>query len=136
MVNISRGGVLLETQVRLRPQMKIVLKLVTTEGVVKLEGTILRSSISSLQGPPRYQTAIAFVHPFLMLDDLSAALAESEESAAEPPEAIAPPIIDVDGDPAFLGLGSGCTINEESPVLTVVAQEGVSLQDLFKLNDW
>jgi hypothetical protein len=136
-VNISRGGVLLETEVRLRPQMKIFLKLVTTEGVVKMEGIILRSSISSLQGSPRYQTAIAFVHPFHMLDDLSAALAESAEQTEElSSETTEPVIIDPSGDQPPIQLGSGSTINEESPILTVVAQDGISLQDMFKLNDW
>ena len=136
-VNISRGGILLETEVRLRPQMKIFLKLVTTEGVIKMEGTILRSSISSLNGPPRYQTAVSFLHPFHMLDDLSAAMAESAEKTGEPSsETIEPPIIDVDGEQPILQLDSGSTIIDESPILTVVAQDGISLRDMFKLNDW
>ncbi|MBN1568503.1 MAG: PilZ domain-containing protein [Acidobacteria bacterium] len=135
-VNISRGGILLETEVRLRPQMKIFLKLVTTEGVVKMEGHVLRSSISSLKGTPRYQTAIAFVHPFHMLDDLSAALKESEEENGLSSETNEPPILITDAEVPVVQLDSGDIIKEESPILTVVAQDGISLQDMFKLNDW
>ena len=138
MVNISRGGILLETEVRLRPQMKIFLKLVTTEGVVKMEGHILRSSISSLQGTPRYQSAISFEHPFHMLDDLSADLEESEEQTEElTSESTAPAMIDIGSNQPLMPPDPGGSIfNEESAILTVVAQDGVSLQDMFKLNDW
>jgi hypothetical protein len=137
-VNISRGGILLETEVRLRPQMKIFLKLVTTEGVVKMEGHILRSSISSLSGTPRYRSAISFEHPFHMLDDLSADLEESGEQTQElTSESIAPAMIDIGGNQALMPPDPGGSIlNEESAILTVVAQDGVSLQDMFKLNDW
>jgi hypothetical protein len=140
-VNISRGGILLETEVRLRPQMKIFLKLVTTEGVVKMEGHILRSSISSLQGTPRYQSAISFEHPFHMLDDLSADLEDTEESEEQTQgltsESTAPAMIDIGSNQPLMPPDPGGSMyNEESAILTVVAQDGVSLQDMFKLNDW
>jgi hypothetical protein len=67
-VNISRGGILIETETRLRPDFKVVLTLVTTEGVYKRDGTILRSSVSSLNGIPKYRTAIAFKQPFELMD--------------------------------------------------------------------
>jgi hypothetical protein len=90
-----------------------------------------------LRGSPRYQTAVAFVHPFHMLDDLPAALAESAEQAGEPSsETIEPVIVDTGGDQSLMQLDPGSIIDEESPILTVVAQDGISLQDMFKLNDW
>lgn len=79
-IDISRGGLLLETEVRLPPQMKIHLKLITSDGVIKMVGSVLRSSISSLTGVPKYRSAVIFDHPFLMLDDLS------EESLVTPEE--------------------------------------------------
>jgi hypothetical protein len=133
-VNISRGGILLETDVRLRPQMKILLKLVTSDGVVKMEGQILRSSIRSLSGVPRYQSAIAFEHPFHMLDDLSAELEEQKPESL--PESTAPSVTNITHDPPHVELIPGSTWDEDSAVLTVIAQEGMSMRDMFKLNDW
>ena len=133
-VNISRGGILLETDVRLRPQMKIFLKLVTTEGVIKMEGQIIRSSISSLNGVPRYQSAIAFEHPFHMLDDLSAELEEQNQESL--PELTTPSVIDAAADPLPTELIPGSPLDRNSVVLTVIAQEGMSAQDMFDLNDW
>jgi hypothetical protein len=136
-VNISRGGILLETGVCLRPQTKLFLKIATTEGIIKMEGQILRSSISSLKGTPKYQTAIAFTHPFYMLDDLSEAVDESQEqTGGSSSEAVTPAIINMGGDQPFIQPDPGSIISEESPILTVVAEDGISLQDMFKLNDW
>lgn len=70
-VDISREGMLLETEARLRPQMKIQLKLATREGLIKINGCVQRSSIASLKGVPRYQTTIAFENPFRGSDALS-----------------------------------------------------------------
>ena len=133
-LNISRGGILLETEVRLRPQMKILLKLATSDGVIKMEGHILRSSISSLNGVPRYQSAIAFEHPFHMLDDLSAELEEQEQES--PQESTTPSVIDTANDRPPMELIPGSTLDRDSAVLTVIAQDGMSMQDMFELNDW
>ena len=133
-VNISRGGILLETDVRLRPQMKIFLKLVTTDGVIKMEGQIIRSSISSLNGVPRYQSAIAFEHPFHMLDDLSAELEEQKQESL--PESTTPSVIDATSDQLPTELIPGSPLDRDSVVLTVIAQDGMSAQDMFDLNDW
>ena len=133
-VNISRGGILLETDVRLRPQMKILLKLVTTEGVIKMEGQIIRSSISSLNGVPRYQSAIAFEHPFHMLDDLSAELEEQNQES--PPVSTTLSVIDTSGNPLPTEFIPGSRLDGDSVILTVIAQEGMSAQDVFDLNDW
>jgi len=133
-VNISRGGILLETEVRLRPQMKILLKLVTSDGVIKMEGHILRSSISSLNGIPRYQSAIAFEHPFHMLDDLSAELEEQKQESQQ--ESVAHSVTDTTNDQPPMEIIPGISLDGDSAVLTVIAQDGMSLQDMFKLNDW
>jgi hypothetical protein len=134
-IDISRGGMLIETEVRLRPQMKITLKLVTSDGAIKLEGSVLRTSITSLKGAPRYQSAIAFEHPFHMLDDLSekpaAALTEG------PPESNQPPVAEQGSDePASQSVVG--SYDENSAVLTFIAPDipGTSLLEVFKLNDW
>ncbi len=130
-IDISRGGMLLETEVRLRPQMKIHLKLVTSNGIVNLDGTVLRLSITSLKGAPRYQSAIAFQNPFHMLDDLS-----------EKPELVSPETQpEFSQAPAFesseLAASPVLGNNAESPaVLTLVVPDKTFLFEMFKQNDW
>jgi hypothetical protein len=133
-IDISRGGMLLETEVRLRPQMKIHLKLLTIDGLIKLDGSVLRSSITSLKGAPRYQSAIAFDHPFHMLDDLSQDTAAASEAQPESAAALVPeqgsdlplpnPVLD--------------QYDDNSAVMTFVAVDMPSsvLIDMFKQNDW
>lgn len=124
----------METEVRLRPQMKILLKLVTTDGVIKMEGQIIRSSISSLNGVPRYQSAIAFDHPFHMLDDLSAEQEEQKQESQS--ELTSLSVIDAASEQASTELIPDGPSDRDSVVLTVIAQEGMSAQDVFDLNDW
>ena len=133
-INISRGGILLETDVRLRPQMKILLKLVTTDGVIKMEGLIIRSAISSLNGVPRYKSAIAFDHPFHMLDDLSAELEEQKQESL--PESTITSLVDNASNQLSEELIPGRPLDRDSVVLTVIAKEGMSAQGMFKRNDW
>ena len=135
-VNISRGGLLLETEARLRPDLKIMLKLVTTEGVLKMDGLILRSSIYSLKGIPRYRTAIAFKHPFNLLDDFP------DESEKKNQTGYSETITagDLEGaevsPPKQRHPESG--VNTNPAILTVVARDdhGICLQESFSLNDW
>jgi|GEM_PF-3300039 len=135
-VNISRGGILIETETRLRPDFKVMLTLVTTEGVYKRDGTILRSSISSLSGVPKYRTAIAFKQPFELMDvfnDESTDQAHqtySEGRKHETPDK-------VDGNECQQD--SPESEKEKDPaVLTIVASgaNGIHVQESFELNDW
>ncbi len=132
-IDISRGGMLIETEVRLRPQMKIFLRLVTVDGIIKLEGSVVRSSITSLTGAPKYQSAISFEHPFHMLDDIS------EEPAAMPvseplPEAELPqlPIEHSSFQPIW------GQFDEDSSVMTFITPEPqvTDIRDRLKTNDW
>ncbi|MDR0310823.1 MAG: PilZ domain-containing protein [Acidobacteriota bacterium] len=69
-VNISRGGALIETDVRLCPQTKIGFKVQMKDGDFRVTGSVLRSSIKSLKGAPIYQSAIVFENPLTVLDDI------------------------------------------------------------------
>jgi hypothetical protein len=62
-IDISRGGMLIETDARIRPQTKILIKLVTSGGVICMAGHVLRSSVVSLDNGPKYRTAISFENP-------------------------------------------------------------------------
>ncbi len=134
-IDISAGGMLLETELRLRPQMKIMLKLVTSDGVFGVAGSVLRSSISSLKGTIRYQSAIAFDHPLQMLDHLkdepvdelrsttkTEVPAEFQESSAQPIRQAA----------------AGSKTSEDPAILTVSADDvpGKPLHKVYKLNNW
>jgi hypothetical protein len=131
-LDISRGGMLIETEARLRPGIKIYLRLVTSDGVVKLEGSVVRSSITSLAGAPKYQSAVAFEHPFHMLDDFSEELAES--LPAESPEAGISPL---QGENASFQPMWG-QFDENSSVMTIISPDTSlnELQEKLKLNDW
>ena len=86
-IDISREGLLLETEARLRPQMKIQLQLATREGLIKIYGSVQRSSIASLKGVPRYQSTVTFENPSHESEDLSKdpeSASSSEQAAADP----------------------------------------------------
>lgn len=135
-IDISRGGTLIETDVRLRPQMKIMLKVVTTKGAFKIMGTVLRSSIKSLQGVPIYQSAISFENPLTMLDDLE------EKHAADPqPDQRLFPIPDI-FEARDESLSSHVVPENEKDVdpavFMVIAPDGlgISFDESLRLNDW
>jgi hypothetical protein len=67
-INISRGGALLRTMRRLPPSTRIQINLALAGGVVQLTSYVLRSSLSSQNGLPRYQSAVAFDRPLRFLD--------------------------------------------------------------------
>jgi hypothetical protein len=133
-IDISRGGMLIETDVRLRPQMKMYIKLVTTDGVIKLDGSILRSFIVSLKGVPRYQSAIVFDFPFHMLDDMAEDPAEEAKNAQ--PESASPAALDQKADQS--PLQSKAVVSEEdSAFLTLFTDDTLEASlDVLKLNDW
>lgn len=119
-VNISRGGMLLETEMRLRPDLKIVLKAITSKGPLRIEGVILRSAICSLEGGPRYRSAIEFGQPLEMLPEVSALQADAAQ-----------------GDRSSHEEGITDEEGENGPaVLTVIAQDdkGFYLEESFSLN--
>jgi hypothetical protein len=133
-IDISRGGMLIETDVRLRPQMKMDIKLVTTDGVIKLDGSILRSFIVSLKGVPRYQSAIAFDFPFHMLDDIAEDPAEVVKNAQ--PESASPAALDQKADQSP-PQSKAVVSEEDSAFLTLFADDTLEASlETLKLNDW
>ena len=132
-VDISRGGMLLKTDVRLRPQTKIMLRLVTRGGVFKRTGCVLRSSIVSLNGSPVYQAAVAFEDPFPMLDSLMDNPAEQPKKTASKDRADL--IEDKSGLQDIVPDGEGTRV---PAILTVVAKEEceASLRRSLTRNSW
>jgi hypothetical protein len=116
-VNISREGIFLETEVRLPAGTKINLTVVTIEGAIELTGRILRSSISFLKGTPHYHSAVAFDSPLRVLNDLSGKKAGGVQPSV----------------PQSVSSGTSHTGGERS--LTIPVQDG-ALSEMLKLNDW
>ncbi len=67
LINISRGGALIETQKRIPPGSKISLRIVTTEKVYTLNGQILRCYVYEIEKVLTYQCALAFDEDFTLL---------------------------------------------------------------------
>lgn len=85
-VDISREGMVLETDTRLRPDLKVVLKIVTGKDLMRVPGVVLRSAICSLAGGPRYRSAVEFTQPLEVLDEAmipAPATARVEDAAAQ-----------------------------------------------------
>ena len=133
-VNVSRGGLLLETVTRLGPDLKITIKLVTTKGVYEMEGVTLRSSVVSLDGVPRYRTAIIFNDPFDLMDAVYTA---SPEQAGEAEANTSEVSSGTEGQQPQQGDPGNENVKPPA-ILTVVASDakGVCLNESFELNDW
>jgi hypothetical protein len=81
-VNISRGGALLQTNERTALRKMIQLKLDAAEGTMQLSGFVLRSSVSFLKGMPHYQAAIVFDRPLQIFEDLHRSPAGTSKTRA------------------------------------------------------
>ena len=71
-----------------------------------------------------------------MIDDLSAAMAEQAREFQS--EAAAPEMQESCGDPPLMDPDTGCSRPDktEPAILTMIAQDGVSMQEMLNLNDW
>ena len=131
LINISRGGALIETEAHLVPHSSVAIRLVAADAVFLLHGKVLRSRASSFQGSTLlYQSAIAFDKELSILagvqnqPQVNAAPEEASPQACEE-EAIAPPV-----QPG---------IAEEPAVVTIdipVPRRGPDLRQIFGLNNW
>jgi hypothetical protein len=134
--NISRGGALLRTRKRLARATRVQLNLAIEEGVIQLTGLVLRSSIYSPKGMPRFQAAVAFDRPLEILG-----------SQPKPmPDTLQAPV------PKFPPFDMFCSDNCESlcsPILNgdssaiadffaagVCDVQDAALHEMFRLNDW
>jgi hypothetical protein len=134
-IDISQGGTLIETDIRLQPKMKIALKVITTLGAFKITGSVLRSSIASLKGIPIYQSAIIFDNPLTALEDLEAKSAEEMRRAEN--EFLA---LDIEetaecNQPKIVTEGKQ---DLDSAIFKVIAPDGICfpINESFGLNDW
>ncbi|MBP1597528.1 MAG: PilZ domain protein [Acidobacteria bacterium] len=132
LINLSRGGALLESDTRIIPGANICIRLVAADAVFLLRGRVLRSRASQLRGSALvYECAIAFDEEFPLLP-------RSEEEAPNVAEKNPGPSLEeaakaaCDGWPAAAG-------NDPADPLTVtvpVPESGPDLRQIFGLNNW
>jgi hypothetical protein len=127
-VNISRGGALLQTNERAAPHTKIQLNFATSEGVIQLTGFVLRSSVSSPKGMPQFQAAVAFDRPLRVFDEPqepTASMPQSGEFSSGSIELLYKPTEDEESAmiPAFLAIH-------------FCKDKDFAQDETFKLNDW
>jgi hypothetical protein len=132
-LNISRGGMLLETDVRLRPRTRILVQLTTNRGIFETAGNVLRCAIVSLKEGPTYRSAISFENPFHLMDGIGANTAEQYQNAKS--------MATADRDESILRSqpATPCDKTEQDiAILTVVANDACDAtfyQDLMQ-NNW
>jgi hypothetical protein len=122
LVDISRRGVLLETDTRLLPGSPIRIKFVADDANLVLKGCVVRSSVNVVSGEGLvYRTAVAFDEDIALCD---ASLWE-ETPASEPGH-----------EPVSLTLVADRPAEPETTVTTLFASSSDDLIALLAANDW
>jgi hypothetical protein len=67
LINISRGGALIETKERMSPGNRVSLRIVTAETAYLLKGRIIRSSVYTIGKALTYQCSMVFDEDFAIL---------------------------------------------------------------------
>jgi hypothetical protein len=134
--NISRGGALLQVRERLAPRARIQLNLVIAEGVIQLTGFVLRSSISSPKGMPRYQAAVAFNSPLQILDGQQGPTADTSRAPVfqSPPFDVFP---SDSGESLYNRVQDGdSAMIAAFLAVSVCNAQDAALHEMLKLNHW
>ncbi len=85
LINISRGGALLESNISMKPGSHISIRLETTEAVFTIRGRVLRSRATKMDGRHLvFQSAIQFDEQFMSLRPPVSAKDVMEAEAEEP----------------------------------------------------
>ncbi len=147
LINISRGGALLESDRRLRPSTKICLRLVTAETVHQVWGRVLRSQVSGLVGGLHYQSAVAFDQELALLAGATEnAQVHTTSSTLDPvnPSVSADDVAAGPQEPPCSQPAASDQIEEDlsyapAGVLTLTANllpSCIDLQQVFEINRW
>jgi len=135
LIDVSRGGALLESVTPIPPGTRICLRLVTTDTTVLIDGRVLRSRVSCLQpGLVRYRSAVQFEEEVaLFAEDRSEEAAE----AAASPEARQPaePVPEPTESAGSSGAASSGAVDRVT-VTAIVTESGHDLYEIFGVNEW
>jgi len=131
LINVSRGGALIESEARLSPGSALCVRLVTGESIYLLKGRVLRARAASMSGSElRYHIALAFDEEFSVVAKEEVSL----EELPTPKEESSDSEIDNNEDPE-----SASTTSGSSEILTVTAkylEPDKELRRIFDVNDW
>jgi len=132
LINVSRGGALLETDARMMPGSSICIRLVAADAVFLLRGKVIRSRASALRGQVlMYESAVMFDEPFPVILNETAPQQDAAQDAAEALESKAAASLP-EGTPAP-------AVESEPAALNVTANipsSGPDLRQIFGLNSW
>ena len=132
LINLSRGGALLESDTRIIPGANICIRLVAADAVFLLRGRVLRSRASHLRGSALiYECAVAFDEEFPLLpgsEEVASTVAETDaESSLEEAARTA-----CKNWPAAIGEDPADPLTVTVPV----PDSGPDLRQIFGLNNW
>jgi len=138
LVNISRGGALIESEARLSPGSNLCLRLVTAESVYLLKGQVLRSKVASLAGAGlRYQSAVSFVEEFSILPHKeSPQHSESISSGHAAADYAAAAACDSRSPVREVGTQEEGDLIEVETLTVTSSQSDVDLCELLHYNSW
>ncbi len=134
LINISKGGALLESVERLSPSTRISLRLITTEGVIQLYGQILRSTISHLNGGLRYRSAVSFEQEF-PLQTVNATAVSTSETERETPSPT-PENVEAQADSSIPAPAPGYEDGSVVALTACVLRGEPDLSEFFRVNKW
>jgi hypothetical protein len=139
LINISRGGALIESDSRLAPGSNLCLRLVTAENVYLLRGRVSRSRVAALAGSLlRYQSALTFDEEFTILP--AGQKPEAVEAAAKARKPAATTDQATTGtEPTAAQVDDSRAPAEPPEVFTVTVtcpDNDVSLRELLGRNTW
>ena len=135
LVNISRGGALLESTSRLTPSSNISLRLVAGESSFVIRGRVIRSQVAGFLGSMlKYRSAIQFTQEFVLLPEAESPSIEPDAAAytkpvgEEVPEMNSAPESGIPADPA-----DGAELD---PTFTAYCGSYSELETLLRANNW
>jgi hypothetical protein len=128
LVDISRRGILLETDTRLLPGCPIRVKFVTDDATLILKGRVIRSSVAVVSGEGLvYRTGVSFDEDISVCDEATWTEAQAADGAGQPEEA--PPAPGVDGHPETATPAT-------ATVTALFPAASEDLRSLLAANDW
>ena len=132
LIDVSRRGVLIETDARLLPGSPISIKFVTTDANLVLKGSVVRSSVNIVSDKGVvYRTAVAFEEDIKLCDE---SLWEDPAPAESAPEEVPPlQLVHSRDDKMFM---PPPVAPASTSVTTVFASSGDDLRKLLVANDW
>lgn len=129
LIDVSRRGVLIETDARLLPGSPISIKFVTTDANLVLKGSVVRSSVNIVSDKGVvYRTAVSFEEDIKLCDE------SLWEEAAPAPEVVPP--LQLVHSRAEETYEPELTSSHSTTVTTVFASSGDDLRKLLVANDW